>query len=186
MAEFRYDPGRLQSSMAAERILVVDDEDAIREIVSSMLSFANYQCRQAASGKEALALLDSRRRIRAHAFRPDDGRTRRHRPARADQGKVSGHARRHGYRRARHLGRPACYSQRRLRLSAEAFRARTTPDNGSARSREPPPEDSRTAPTRPISKRWSQPAPNNCETAIHEPGEALTTSRWRLWAMPST
>jgi putative nucleotidyltransferase with HDIG domain len=45
--------------MAAERILVVDDEDAIREIVSSMLSFANYQCRQAASGKEALALLDS-------------------------------------------------------------------------------------------------------------------------------
>ena len=46
-------------SMAADRILVVDDEDAIREIVSSMLSFANYQCRQAASGKEALALLDS-------------------------------------------------------------------------------------------------------------------------------
>jgi putative nucleotidyltransferase with HDIG domain len=45
--------------MAADRILVVDDEDAIREIVSSMLSFANYQCRQAASGKEALALLDS-------------------------------------------------------------------------------------------------------------------------------
>jgi putative nucleotidyltransferase with HDIG domain len=45
--------------MAAERILVVDDEDAIREIVCSMLSFANYQCCQAASGKEALALLDS-------------------------------------------------------------------------------------------------------------------------------
>ena len=45
--------------MASERILVVDDEDAIREIVSSMLSFANYQCRQAASGREALALLDS-------------------------------------------------------------------------------------------------------------------------------
>src|SRR5580692_10328437 len=45
--------------MPLERILVVDDEDAIREIVSSMLSYANYQCRQAASGKEALALLDS-------------------------------------------------------------------------------------------------------------------------------
>jgi len=45
--------------MSAERILIVDDEDAIREIVSSMLAFANYQCRQAASGKEALALLDS-------------------------------------------------------------------------------------------------------------------------------
>jgi putative nucleotidyltransferase with HDIG domain len=45
--------------MASERILVVDDEDSIREIVSSMLSTANYQCRQAASGLEALALLDS-------------------------------------------------------------------------------------------------------------------------------
>ena len=45
--------------MASERILVVDDEDSIREIVSSMLGSANYQCRQAASGLEALALLDS-------------------------------------------------------------------------------------------------------------------------------
>ena len=51
-------PVDFTSSMAADRILVVDDEDAIREIVSSMLSYANYQCRQAASGKEALALLD--------------------------------------------------------------------------------------------------------------------------------
>jgi putative nucleotidyltransferase with HDIG domain len=45
--------------MPAERILVVDDEEAIREIVTSMLTSANYQCRQAASGLEALALLDS-------------------------------------------------------------------------------------------------------------------------------
>src|SRR3989454_11462405 len=45
--------------MPAERILVTDDEDAIREIVSSMLSSANFVCSQAASGKEALALLDS-------------------------------------------------------------------------------------------------------------------------------
>jgi len=45
--------------MAPERILVVDDEEPIREIVSAMLGFANYQCRQAASGLEALALLDS-------------------------------------------------------------------------------------------------------------------------------
>src|SRR5246500_335711 len=52
--------GRLQSDlMPSERILVVDDEDSIREIVSSMLASANYQCRQAASGLEALALLDS-------------------------------------------------------------------------------------------------------------------------------
>src|SRR6202011_3115549 len=45
--------------MPADRILVVDDEETIREIVSSMLTIANYQCRQAASGLEALALLDS-------------------------------------------------------------------------------------------------------------------------------
>src|SRR6202008_3233569 len=45
--------------MPSDRILVVDDEEPIREIVSSMLAFANYQCRQGASGLEALALLDS-------------------------------------------------------------------------------------------------------------------------------
>src|SRR5256884_7700029 len=43
----------------AERILVVDDEEAIREIVSSMLSNAGYQTRQAASGVEALATINS-------------------------------------------------------------------------------------------------------------------------------
>src|SRR5437773_492541 len=45
--------------MPVERILVVDDEETIREIVSSMLTHANYKCRQAASGLEAIALLDS-------------------------------------------------------------------------------------------------------------------------------
>jgi putative nucleotidyltransferase with HDIG domain len=45
--------------MPAERILVVDDEEAIREIVCSMLMTANYQCVQASSGLKALALLDS-------------------------------------------------------------------------------------------------------------------------------
>ena len=45
--------------MPQERILVVDDEEAIREIVSSMLGSANYSCRQAGSGVEALALLES-------------------------------------------------------------------------------------------------------------------------------
>ncbi|MGH9579939.1 MAG: response regulator, partial [Terriglobales bacterium] len=45
--------------MPAERILVVDDEESIREIVSSMLGSSGYQCRQAASGIEALAVLDS-------------------------------------------------------------------------------------------------------------------------------
>src|SRR5437763_4170360 len=45
--------------MPADRILVVDDEEAIREIVASMLRSARYECRQAASGLEALALLNS-------------------------------------------------------------------------------------------------------------------------------
>ncbi|HEV8046396.1 MAG TPA: HD domain-containing phosphohydrolase [Terriglobales bacterium] len=45
--------------MAAERILVVDDEDAIREIVCSMLAAANYKTKQASSGLKALAMLDA-------------------------------------------------------------------------------------------------------------------------------
>src|SRR5688572_4305859 len=50
---------RTKGTMAAERILVVDDEEAIREIVSSVLASAGYDCRQAASGVEALAILQS-------------------------------------------------------------------------------------------------------------------------------
>lgn len=45
--------------MALDRILVVDDEETIREIISSHLSSAQFQPRQASSGTEALALLDS-------------------------------------------------------------------------------------------------------------------------------
>jgi cyclic di-GMP phosphodiesterase len=45
--------------MPADRILVVDDEEAIREIVCSMLTAANYKCSQASSGLKALAVLDS-------------------------------------------------------------------------------------------------------------------------------
>jgi putative nucleotidyltransferase with HDIG domain len=51
--------GTLGAAMPAERILVVDDEDAIREIVCSMLAAANYKTRQASSGLKALALLDA-------------------------------------------------------------------------------------------------------------------------------
>jgi putative nucleotidyltransferase with HDIG domain len=45
--------------MPNERILVVDDEETIREIVSSMLGGAHYQTRQACSGIEALSILES-------------------------------------------------------------------------------------------------------------------------------
>src|SRR5581483_6715637 len=43
----------------SERILVVDDETSVREVVCSMLAGAGYQCQQARSGKEALAILHS-------------------------------------------------------------------------------------------------------------------------------
>ena len=49
--------------MPGERILVVDDEEAIREIVCSMLTAAHYQCSQASSGRNALSVLDSGERF---------------------------------------------------------------------------------------------------------------------------
>ena len=45
--------------MPNERILVVDDEETIREIVCSMLGGAHFQTRQAANGVEALSILES-------------------------------------------------------------------------------------------------------------------------------
>jgi CheY-like chemotaxis protein len=40
-------------------VLVVDDEAAMRDIISGMLDSAGYECRAVAGGSEALALLDS-------------------------------------------------------------------------------------------------------------------------------
>lgn len=48
-----------QENVLAERILVVDHEEAVREIIISMLVSANYECRQAARSLEALAVLES-------------------------------------------------------------------------------------------------------------------------------
>src|SRR3982075_2679377 len=45
--------------MPHDRILVVDDDKTIREIDCSMLAGAQFQTRQAASGVEAMALLES-------------------------------------------------------------------------------------------------------------------------------
>jgi CheY-like chemotaxis protein len=42
-----------------ERVLVVDDEKAIREIISSILTSAGYGCHAVAGGLEALALFES-------------------------------------------------------------------------------------------------------------------------------
>jgi CheY-like chemotaxis protein len=43
----------------AERIIVVNDEEEIREIICTMLTSAGYQCRGIAGGLEALALFES-------------------------------------------------------------------------------------------------------------------------------
>src|SRR5262245_46770777 len=43
--------------MANNRILIVDDEEAIREVVASLLEAQGYQCSTAGNGKEALAWL---------------------------------------------------------------------------------------------------------------------------------
>src|SRR3982750_29982 len=49
----------LPLKMSKQRVLVVDDEESIREIVASMLAAAGYVTRQASSGMEALNILNS-------------------------------------------------------------------------------------------------------------------------------
>ena len=49
----------MPSNPKSERILVVNDEEVVRELVASMLTSAGYQYKPAADGLEALALLDS-------------------------------------------------------------------------------------------------------------------------------
>jgi putative nucleotidyltransferase with HDIG domain len=49
----------MQETGAHERILVVDDEDYIRDLACKMLGSAGYECSAAASGGEALSLLAS-------------------------------------------------------------------------------------------------------------------------------
>jgi DNA-binding NtrC family response regulator len=49
----------MPSNPKSERILLVNDEEAVRAIVASMLTSAGYQYKLAADGLEALALLDS-------------------------------------------------------------------------------------------------------------------------------
>ncbi|MCL4524247.1 MAG: response regulator, partial [Acidobacteria bacterium] len=46
--------------MSSERILVVDDEDAIREVVATLLEAKGYECVTATNGQDALAQLHTR------------------------------------------------------------------------------------------------------------------------------
>jgi len=48
----------MQGETVTERILVVDDEETIREVVCSMLASEGYQCEEAQSGNAALSVLD--------------------------------------------------------------------------------------------------------------------------------
>jgi DNA-binding NtrC family response regulator len=50
---------RPQNGSKNERILLVDSQEELRNIVSSMLVSAGYECIEAESGLEALALLES-------------------------------------------------------------------------------------------------------------------------------
>jgi putative nucleotidyltransferase with HDIG domain len=49
----------MSKSESVGRILIVNDEEAVRETIASMLTSAGYQCVSAADGVEALAVLDS-------------------------------------------------------------------------------------------------------------------------------
>ena len=55
----RHSGKRKPSEPTKGRILAVNDEEGIREIISAMLSTAGYECRTASDGLEALAVLDS-------------------------------------------------------------------------------------------------------------------------------
>jgi DNA-binding NtrC family response regulator len=48
-----------QNNVRAGRILIVDDEDAVRKTIAAMLVADGYECREASASGEALALLES-------------------------------------------------------------------------------------------------------------------------------
>lgn len=54
-----YRRAKLENRYEPERILIQDDEEAIREVVSSMLSSAHYECCAVESPKEVLEVLSS-------------------------------------------------------------------------------------------------------------------------------
>jgi putative nucleotidyltransferase with HDIG domain len=47
--------------LGAEKILIVDDEESIREVLASLLEACGYECATAANGAEAIKQLDARR-----------------------------------------------------------------------------------------------------------------------------
>ena len=56
---YRRKGGATRQLRTPERILIVDDAEALREFISTLLTAAGYDCRTVSSGYEALALLKS-------------------------------------------------------------------------------------------------------------------------------
>ena len=55
--------GTARQSKKSHRILVVDDTEGVREVISLMLTTAGYECRTVSSGCEALALMETGERF---------------------------------------------------------------------------------------------------------------------------
>jgi CheY-like chemotaxis protein len=148
----------------ADRILVVDDEEAIREIVASMLSSAGYACKQAGSGMEALAVLNSAEEFElmlSDLMMADlDGiglleRTKEKYP-----------------------DMPVVMVTCSSRSSAINFWPRSAAPSRTAGS------SWKIAPISPIWSRWSKPAPINCRPRCPA-SNAPTTLRLKPWEMRS-
>jgi putative nucleotidyltransferase with HDIG domain len=126
--------------MPNDRILVVDDEETIREIVSSMLGGAHFQTRQAASGIEALSILESGDEfdlvLSDLMMAEMDGIALLERA----KERYPDMPIRHGHRRPRHSGRAAGAAQWGVRLPAQALRARATAGHSAPRPGESPPQ----------------------------------------------
>ena len=172
---------RLNKTMPVDRILVVDDEETIREIVSSMLTTAGYKCRQAGSGMEALALLESGEEFELMLSDLMMAEPGRHWSARTNQRTLSRHARGDGHGGARYLGGAGRDPQRRLRLPAETIRARTTAGDRAPGAGESPAEAGE--PRLPDQPGIAGGSPHR--TTARRPWSiwnAPTTSLWKRWA----
>ena len=106
--------------MSKSKLLIVDDEEAIREVVSTLLESSGYDCASVSNGRLAKEHLLQHRvdLVLSDMMMPEmdglslvewlsQGRTRRSRD--------------HGHGHARYFNRAGSHPPRRLRLHSEAF-----------------------------------------------------------------
>ncbi len=106
--------------MSKSKLLIVDDEEAIREVVSTLLETLGYECASVSNGRLAKEYLLQHRvdLVLSDMVMPEmdglslvewlsQGRSRR--------------SRHHGHGDARHLDGARSHPPRRLRLHSEAF-----------------------------------------------------------------